>query len=309
VYAATRRATEQLTVDLSARGLPVAAYHAGMTAKRRDIVQDGFMAGDIDVMVATVAFGMGVDKHDVRFVAHHDAGGSLDSYHQEIGRAGRDGAPAQAVLFYRPEDLGLRRFFASGGRVGKEGLRRIAEVVRAGGPVELGVLVAGAGGGMSRSKVLSSVARLEEVGSVVVEDGLVGWRPDGPAPEAAVALAAAAEERHRAVERSRVEMVQAYAESRTCRRQVLLAYFGEQLPEPCGNCDICDAGPAPPRAAGATGRRPGALAVDTHVRHATFGEGQIIQIDGDRLVVLFEDVGYKTLSVAAITERDLLVPF
>src|SRR4051794_36728949 len=116
VYVATQKGSEELAAQLCDRGIRATAYHGGMSAKRRDAAQEAFMApdGDVDVMVATIAFGMGIDKPDVRYVFHHDISESLDAYYQELGRAGRDGEPAQAVLFYRSEDLGRRRFFASG---------------------------------------------------------------------------------------------------------------------------------------------------------------------------------------------------
>ena len=114
VYVATRRAADEYAAELAEIGLAAAAYHAGLPVAERDRVQQEFMDGALDVVAATTAFGMGIDKADVRFVMHADVADSLDSYYQEIGRAGRDGAPALACLFYRPEDLGLRRFFAAG---------------------------------------------------------------------------------------------------------------------------------------------------------------------------------------------------
>jgi ATP-dependent DNA helicase RecQ len=304
VYVATRRAAEEVTVELAAHGLAAAAYHAGMTAKRRVIIQDAFMAGDVDVIVATVAFGMGVDKANVRWVAHHDVSGSLDSYHQEIGRAGRDGDPAEAVLFYRPEDLGLRRFFAAGGGVGEEAVRQVAERIRRGGRIDL--VAIGDETGLSRAKVLTAVTKLEETGAVEVAIDSVQWNAGGPPPEQAAALVASGEEARRAVEKSRVEMVRAYAECRTCRRQVLLAYFGEPMPEPCGNCDVCDTAVTATPLVGAA--REWRFGLESRVSHPTFGAGQVLQIEGDRMVVLFDDVGYKTLSVTAVEEGDLLQP-
>src|SRR4051794_8431752 len=108
VYAATRAASEALARDLVDAGVAAAAYHAGLRAHDRSAVQDAFMSGDHRVIVATTAFGMGFDKADVRFVLHHDVAESLDAYHQEIGRAGRDGEAAEVTLFYRAEDLGIR---------------------------------------------------------------------------------------------------------------------------------------------------------------------------------------------------------
>lgn len=106
LYTATRWSTEYYAAELRELGLRAEAYHAGRRAADRTAVQDAFLAGDRDVMVATTAFGMGIDKPDVRFVVHADVAESLDAYYQEIGRAGRDGAPTEAVLFYPPASSG-----------------------------------------------------------------------------------------------------------------------------------------------------------------------------------------------------------
>jgi ATP-dependent DNA helicase RecQ len=110
VYVATRREAERYASDLRVAGLRAAHYHGGMDKRERQEAHDGFLAGDLDAVAATPAFGMGIDKPDVRFVVHAQVPDSLDSYHQEVGRAGRDGEPAVARLFFRSADLGLRRF-------------------------------------------------------------------------------------------------------------------------------------------------------------------------------------------------------
>ncbi|MBB5781742.1 helicase-related protein [Nonomuraea jabiensis] len=113
VYTAVRKQTHRLSGLLTDAGVRAAPYHAGLRRPERDDVHGRFMAGDLDVVVATSAFGMGIDKPDVRFVLHAEVPGSPDAYYQEIGRAGRDGDPARAVLFYRPENLGLQRYFTA----------------------------------------------------------------------------------------------------------------------------------------------------------------------------------------------------
>jgi hypothetical protein len=114
VYVATRRDAERYAEALTERGLVAAAYHAGLRAAERTRTHQRFTGDELDVVEATSAFGMGIDKPNVRFVLHAAIPDSLDSYHQEIGRAGRDGEPANAILLYRPEDHGLQRFHAGG---------------------------------------------------------------------------------------------------------------------------------------------------------------------------------------------------
>ncbi|HEX2264968.1 MAG TPA: RecQ family ATP-dependent DNA helicase, partial [Solirubrobacterales bacterium] len=137
VYIATRKASEELAEALREAGVAAEAYHAGLGSKRRGELQDAFMDDEIEAIVATTAFGMGIDKPNVRFVFHAGLSDSVDSYYQEVGRAGRDGEDATAVLFYRPQDLGIRRFFAGSGQVGLDEIETVAEAVqRRNGPVD-----------------------------------------------------------------------------------------------------------------------------------------------------------------------------
>jgi ATP-dependent DNA helicase RecQ len=298
VYVATRHLAAELADELSERGLRAAAYHAGLARKKRDAIQEDFMDDRLHVIVATTAFGMGVDKANVRFVLHHDVSDSVDSYYQEVGRGGRDDQPARALLFYRPEDLGLRRFFA-GGELRPEELVRVAQTVidrrEAVDPTELRDQLE-----LSDTRLASALGRLDDAGAVAI-------RPDGRVEQTGVddlerALAAAmeAEEERRSFDRSRIDMVRAYAEHEHCRRNFILSYFGEAFAPPCGNCDNCDAGHGVPDAA----TEP--FAPGRPVVHPSWGEGVVQRYDGDQMVVLFDSVGYKTLSVALVAERGLL---
>ncbi|KEY59231.1 ATP-dependent DNA helicase RecQ [Serratia sp. DD3] len=163
IYCNSRAKVEDTAARLQSRGLSVAAYHAGLDNARRSQVQEAFQRDDLQVVVATVAFGMGINKPNVRFVVHFDIPRNIESYYQETGRAGRDGLPAEAVLLYDPADMAW--------------LRRC----------------------------------LEE-------------KPAGPQLD---------------IERHKLNAMGAFAEAQTCRRLVLLNYFGEGRQQACGNCDIC----------------------------------------------------------------------
>jgi ATP-dependent DNA helicase RecQ len=308
VYVATHKETVRTAEQLVSRGVRAAAYHGGLSVKRRDAVQEAFMdpAGDVDVMVATIAFGMGVDKPDVRFVAHLDVSESLDAYFQEMGRAGRDGAPSRAELFYRPADLGRRRFFASG-RIDRGTLERVARVVEAaGGPVDAAELRAALG--MHRSRIATAVHRLDDAGVLRISDDGTVAPVAGADVDAGLDVADALEEDREAFERSRVEMVRSYAEHDGCRRGFLLGYFGEAFTPPCGNCDFCDAHPDG-HAAGAAGSSPAAgepFTVGERVVHPEFGAGTVQRIEDGIITVVFDRVGYKTLSTEIVTCRHLL---
>ena len=163
VYCNSRKKVEEITEKLSARNISVMGYHAGMSVQQRETVQNAFQRDNIQVVVATVAFGMGINKSNVRFVVHFDLPRSIESYYQETGRAGRDDLPSQAVMFYDPADYAWLQ------------------------------------------KML-----LEE-------------------PES----------EQRDIKQHKLQAIGAFAESQTCRRLVLLNYFGESRQEPCKNCDIC----------------------------------------------------------------------
>jgi ATP-dependent DNA helicase RecQ len=308
VYSATRRSTEEIAEQLTDRGLRVLPYHAGLRKAEREDTQRTWMDDELDVVVATTAFGMGIDKPDTRFVIHAEPADSVDSYYQEIGRAGRDGEPALAVLVYRQEDLGLRRFFAAG-TPAEEELQQVAGLIQA-------AAAAGIDDGVDVKDLREETGRgatplardlnlLEQAEAVVLdEDGAAHPADDAPSPGEAAAAARQLAEHHERVDQSRVEMMRGYAETTECRRQFLLGYFGEQLDDPCGNCDNCSAGTAQ--------EHPGAddhdtpFPVETPVEHNEWGAGIVMRVEDDRLVVLFDEVGYKTLGIAAVTENGLL---
>jgi ATP-dependent DNA helicase RecQ len=281
VYAGTRAGAEKLAGHLqSALEGAVGVYHAGLGRDQRAEVQRRFMDGRLDVVVATNAFGMGIDKADVRTVCHESVPGSIEAYYQEAGRAGRDGRPARALLFAEGRDKGLHVFFIQRGELGDEAIATIARrlEMRASngrydlGADELAAVLDGRGEGSEQVRaVIGHLVRAGVVRPAPSSPDRVRGRIEAPFDgRARAACRASAGEAQRARWRQ-YRAVWAFVEGSTCRRETILRHFGDASPPapahgvPC--CDVCDAAwlpPAPaarprPRRAAAPDHAPGDL--------------------------------------------------
>lgn len=240
IYTATRNSAEEIMRALAAEQIDALFYHGGMKAKDRHDVQERFMSGEAEVIVATNAFGMGVDKPDVRFVYHFDVSDSLDSYYQEIGRGGRDGKKTEAVLFYRHENIGAQSFKTSNGKVDTELVRnlvtQLSEKDTAVDPEDVADDL-----GISKRKLTSTLQRLEDAGAIeILNSGEVQAVEEADPAEAADSVAEDQEKRQEG-NRERLEKMREYAETTSCRRELLLQYLGDSFQGPCNNCDNCEA--------------------------------------------------------------------
>jgi ATP-dependent DNA helicase RecQ len=287
VYAATRALAEQARDVLASEGQSVVLYHAGLAARDREEAMAAFLSGSARIVVATVAFGMGIDKPDVRWVAHVDPPPSLDAYYQEIGRAGRDGCPAQARLIFRAADFGSAVHFTAA-PVPPVSLALVARSLAAGVRVR-----------MTRQATMAAV-RLVDLGAAT-------WDPQGEvlwtgalSVEEAMRSSAQETDRQNEIERSRLQMMRRYAERRGCRRAFLLSYFGQDYRGPCGNCDNDRLA-----ASGAAPEEP--FQVGERVLSARWGEGAVQRYDGEQMTVLFDEHGYRDLLVRLVVEKGLLL--
>jgi ATP-dependent DNA helicase RecQ len=270
VYARSRRSTEELARVLSGHGVRAEAYHAGLEPEVRTRVQDAFVAGATRVVAATTAFGMGIDKPDVRLVALVNHPDSLESYVQMVGRAGRDGRPSDTVLLAGAGDAASLRRFALGDVPRADDLRRLYGALRdAGGRADPEYLAPAAGDHDPR--VL--VGMLEQAG--LVRRGYDDRRlltVELPTPPSdASARVDELLRRYRQAAEARVERMIAFGESDRCRHAQVAEHFGESIDEPCGSCDVCapldgrrpataPASPLPTDVAGTIVRAVGGLA-------------------------------------------------
>ncbi len=297
VYAATRAGAQAVKDALAAAGHAVALYHAGLPTAARREAMDAFLDGSARIVSATVAFGMGIDKPDVRWVLHADPPGSLDAYYQEIGRAGRDGKPAHARLVYRQADLATARYLAAGGVSAASVAKLAKQLTDVPGDAGVGELAEAAG--LSARSATLALARLVDLNAADwLADGGVRW---SGAMSVADALQASEKEtaREHEVEVSRLEMMRRYAEHTGCRRSFLLSYFGQDYEGPCGACDNDVA-----RAAPARGNVP--FPIGARVTSGRWGEGTVQRYDRDQVTVLFDDHGYRDLVVSIVLEKQLL---
>ena len=299
IYVATRRSAEELAASLTESGYSATFYHGGLPASDRTSRQADFHADKVDIMVATSAFGMGIDKPNIRWVAHVALPGSPDAYFQEIGRAGRDDLDSRALLLWRAEDEAIQRFF-SGGAPDLVEVRELAAALRDGAQTKTALKEKT---GLGPRKLGSMLGLLEQVGAATAGDRNKWTVPVfAPLPAAAAQAAVDEYERQQVVQRSRTDMMRAFAETQACRTQPLLAYFGEIMKSPCGHCDNCAAPATAPPAP--TSAQP--FKVHAKVRHEEWGSGMVMGYEEERMTVLFDEVGYKTLSVPVVVANDLL---
>ena len=243
VYVATVKHAQEVSRVLEGEGFDAPMYHGRLAAGARRDTQDRFMAGELKAIVATNAFGMGIDKPDIRFVAHYDMPGSIESYYQESGRAGRDGEPAECVLLYRVEDRRTHQYFMGGRYPGAEAILAVRDALQAldaaTGAVRLAQVQQHATS-VPKTKVRSVLAMMKEIGLARELRGS-RYRLSGSdvSPEQIEQIARQYAARQEG-DRDKLERMAMYAQSAQCRWKILLEYFGEGDGfEGCGTCDNC----------------------------------------------------------------------
>src|SRR5947207_2763054 len=240
VYAATRKNVEKVVGVLRASEIDAVGYHAGMGDAERTAVQERFVRGEARVIVATNAFGMGVDKADIRFVAHFDVPRSLEAYYQEIGRAGRDGLPSHALLLFNFADVMMQRRMIEAGRPSRDLVERAWEAAR--GLLKGSVEEVARSCGCSAPELSGAVRLLESAGHLergLARDGqFFVATPSVSADDLAVDFELL--ELRVARERQMLDRLVRFADTRGCRRHNLLRYFGDDdSPRSCDACESC----------------------------------------------------------------------
>jgi ATP-dependent DNA helicase RecQ len=320
IYTATVAAVEALHAALAERGENVTLYHGRLGAKERQANQDQFMRGEKRLMVATNAFGMGIDKADIRFIVHYQMPANLEAYYQESGRAGRDGEHAECILLFQFKDKRVQQFFLARDYPDGDDVRHVyaaAATLAEQGPTPFADLCA-ALPAMSAARVRVALKLLKEAGLLSQDKQLRirAGRKAATADSFDILAGAYADKAER--DREALEQMVSYAQSGTCRWQLLLQYFGEaeDTVEPCNTCDNCQRTrqleasiPAPVEVAPppATEAPAPLFSVGSRVRVPRHEEGEVIAIAGEMVTIAFgEGSENKTFLASYVQPSDAI---
>jgi ATP-dependent DNA helicase RecQ len=289
IYVGTRKTAEEVAAYVRSLGRPAQYYHGALDAQRRTAVQDAFMAGDLPLVVATNAFGMGIDRPDVRFVLHYSVPGTMEAYYQEAGRAGRDGLPARAVLLFASRDIIMHEHFIENDTPTAEELRAAHRFLLAAGAqtdheISTTFEAIERATGLGQNKMRVALEQLETAKALrrgASENGMLSMQVN-PLTEPALRDIILQAEKRREHKHKLLALMIGYAETEKCRRRTMLDYFGDASPaeaEVC--CDNCLAHKTAPGTATETDNRAaesqserGALIVLDTIKHLKWGVGK-----------------------------------
>ena len=262
VYCATRKKVELVSETLASWGIKCIAYHGGMTERERDEAQNAFIRREADIAVATNAFGMGIDRSDVRFVVHYEIPGSVEAYYQEAGRAGRDGEAAVCELFFNYADTRTQEFFIEGTNPGAQNIRRVYDTLQqhadGQGEIQLSIDELRDAVGLKNGMAVGSALGILVRSGYIERFDVTGSRRRGTRlrkPELKseqLELDEQALEQKEQRDRDKLKAMIELCYAHQCRQQWILDYFGEHDPDSCGSCDVCrDQGPGERKSPGA----------------------------------------------------------
>ena len=278
--------------------LPAAVYHSKLQKQDRTSVHELFMNESIRAVVATNAFGLGIDKPNIRFVVHYDLPGSVEAYTQEAGRAGRDGDLSRCILLYRMSDTRVQNYFLTGKYPDVEEVQKIFGTLEFFGGQEGGVSLTDLRkiSQIPLTKLKVILALLKKSGFIEASSRAKYTLTDNARKNRELVLNLANYETKKSYDQSKLAMMLQYAENTSCRRRFILNYFGEDyLTENCGACDNCLQGN---RSQSVSGYR-----IADVVYHSKFGQGTVERAEKDLVTVLFPNVGYKTLLASAVSRE------
>jgi ATP-dependent DNA helicase RecQ len=301
IYAATIKNALEVQEYLKEQlNVPAAVYHSKLHKEDRTTVHNLFMDESIRAVVATNAFGLGIDKPNIRFVVHFDLPGSLEAYTQEAGRAGRDGKPSRCILVYRMSDTRVQNYFLTGKYPDVEEVQRVFGTIEVFGDQSGGVTMTDLRKilQLPLTKLKVILALLKKSGYIEMVARSAYGLTDAVRKNRELVLSLANYETKRSYDQSKLAMMLQYAETTSCRRRFILNYFGEDFDlANCGACDNC-------KAATRRGKNEvaatGGYKVSDVVSHPKFGMGTVERAEKDLVTVLFPNVGYKTLLASAV---------